>query len=74
MSISGRFAHDDLVRVIQSDETGTVKGVRQASNGYVYQVQLGEAESSRADVPEEGLELVQRANEDETGLHIRYVS
>jgi hypothetical protein len=74
MSTSGRFAHDDLVRVIKTDEKGTVKGVRQANHGYVYQVQLGEIEGTEIEVPEEGLELVEKANDDETGFHIRYIS
>jgi hypothetical protein len=74
MSTSGKFAHDDLVRVIKTDQTGTVKGVREANHAYVYQVQLGETESTEIDVPEEGLELVKKANDNETGFHIRYIS
>jgi hypothetical protein len=74
MSTSGRFGHDDLVRVIKTDEKGTVKGVRQANHGYVYQVQLGEIEGTEIELPEEGLELVTKANDDETGFHIRYIS
>jgi hypothetical protein len=72
MSTSGRFGHDDLVGVIKTDEKGTVKGVRQANHGYVYQVQLAEIEGTEIEVPEEWLELVKRPMTTRLGDWVSY--
>jgi hypothetical protein len=73
MSTHQRFAHDEVVKVKQSGNTGMVKGVRLVGSTNVYQVQPGET-AMQIDVPEDELELVKRANDDETGLAIRYIS
>jgi hypothetical protein len=74
MSIASKFAHGDLVKVISTGETGTVKGVRESGHRYFYGVQLGEETAADTDVPEGELELVKKANDDETGFAIRYIS
>jgi hypothetical protein len=58
---------------MESGKTGRVKGVRLMGSTNVYQVQLGEA-AAQMDVPEDELELVKKANDDETGYAIRYIS
>lgn len=65
--------HDDIVKVIKSGETGTVKEVRQSDQGYIYGVKLSTA-GGQIDVAEDELELVKIANDDETGFAIRYIS
>jgi hypothetical protein len=74
MSIESKFAHGDIVKVIPTGETGTGKGVRESDNRYVYGVQLGENAATETDVAEDKLELVKKANDDETGFAIRYIS
>jgi hypothetical protein len=73
MSTPTRFAHDDVVTITATGETGAVKGVRQAHDGYIYQVQL-EENAKMVDVPDDGLKLVTIANDHETGFAIRYIS
>jgi hypothetical protein len=68
-----KFIHDDVVRV-QTGAIGTVKEVHQRVSGYIYGVQLRTDACEHIDVPEAELELLKIANDDETGLHIRYVT
>ena len=74
MSPSRKFAHDDIVKVIETGETGIVKSVHEDENGYVYGVQLAKELATETAVPENALELVKIAHEDETGFHLRYIS
>jgi hypothetical protein len=74
MSISRKFAHDDIVKVIETGETGIIKSFHQDENGFVYGVQLGRGPATETPVPEDGLELVKIANDDETGFAVRYIS
>ena len=74
MSIESKFVHGDIVKVIPTGETGTVRGVRESDNRYVYGVQLGENAATETEVAEDTLELVKKANDDETGFAIRYIS
>jgi hypothetical protein len=74
MSTSRKFAHDDIVKVIETGETGIVKSFHEHENGNVYGVQLGGKQAAETAVPEDALELVKIANEDETGFAIRYIS
>jgi hypothetical protein len=74
MSISRKFAHDDVVKVIETGETGIVKSFHEDENGYVYGVQLGSGPTTLTTVPEDALELVKIANDDETGFAVRYIS
>ena len=69
-----RFIHDDMVRVIPTDQAGTVKEVHQIGDRYVYGVQIRTGPPRYVEVPEADLELLKLANADETGLHIRYIS
>ena len=68
-----RFIHDDIVR-LATGQIGTVKEVHQTGSAYVYGIQLKTAACETVNVPEAELELVKIANEDETGLHIRYIT
>ena len=74
MSTSRKFAHDDIVKVIETGETGIVKSVHEDENGAVYGVQLAGGPATETVVPEDALELVKIANEDETGFDLRYIS
>jgi hypothetical protein len=74
MSISRKFAHDDIVKVIETGETGIVKSFHEDERGYVYGVQCGGEPAREAAVPEGALELVKIANDDETGFAMRYIS
>jgi hypothetical protein len=74
MSTSGKFAHDDIVKVVETGETGIVKSFHEDENGYVYGVQLGGKPAIETAVPEDALELVKIANDDETGFAVRYIS
>jgi hypothetical protein len=74
MSTSRKFAHDDIVKVIDTGETGIVKSFQEDGNGYVYGVQLGGGPATETAVPEDALELVKIANDDETGFAVRYIS
>jgi hypothetical protein len=47
MSTSRKFAHDDIVKVIKTGETGIVKSFHQDENGSVYGDSLGEARPRR---------------------------
>ena len=74
-----KFVHDDIVKLTLTGQTGRVKQFHQRGAGYVYGVQLGEVEpgtdvGEMIDVAEDELELMKIANQDETGLHIRYIS
>jgi hypothetical protein len=69
-----RFIHDDIVQLIQTGQIGTVKEVHHIGNGYVYGIQLRTNACEHIDVPEAELQLVKIANDDETGLHIRYIT
>lgn len=73
MSTHQKFAHDDVVKIMRSGKTGTVKGVRRDGRTNIYQVQPPDA-AALIDVPEDELELVKIANDDETGYAIRYIS
>ncbi len=72
MSISRKFAHDDIVKVIETG--GIIKSFHQDENGFVYGVQLGRGAATETGVPEDELELVKIANDDETGFAVRYIS
>jgi hypothetical protein len=74
MSPSRKFAHDDIVKVIETGETGIVKSCHEDENGYAYGVQLGIGPAAETAVPEDALELVKIANDDETGFAVRYIS
>jgi hypothetical protein len=74
MSISRKFAHDDIVKVIETGETGIIKSFHQDENGFVYGVLLGRDAATETGVPEDELELVKIANDDETGFAVRYIS
>jgi len=74
MCTSRKFAHDDIVKVIKTRETGIVKSFHQDENGSVYGVQLGRGPATETAVPEDELELVKIANDDETGFAVRYIS
>jgi hypothetical protein len=74
MSTSRKLAHDDIVKVIKTGETGIVKSFHEDENGYVYGVQLGGGPATETAVPEDALELVKIANDDETGFAVRYIS
>jgi hypothetical protein len=69
-----RFVHDDIVTVTETGQIGTVKEVHQAGSAYVYGILLKRGARETVNVPEAELELVKIANEDETGLHIRYIT
>ena len=69
-----RFVHDDIVTVTETGQIGTIKEVHQTSGAFVYGVQLKTAACEAVNVPEAELELLKIANEDETGLHIRYIT
>jgi hypothetical protein len=69
-----RFVHDDIVTLTETGQIGAVKEVHQTGSVYVYGIQLKTAACETVNVPEAELELVKIANEDETGLHIRYIS
>jgi hypothetical protein len=47
MSISRKFAHDDIVRVMETGETGIMKSFHQDENRFVYGVQLGRGAANR---------------------------
>jgi hypothetical protein len=69
-----RFVHDDIVTVTETGQIGTIKEVHQTSGAFVYGVQLKTAACEAVNVPEAELELLKIANEDETGLHLRYIT
>ena len=69
-----RFLHDDIVTLTETGQIGTVQEVHQAGSAYVYGIQLKAAACDSVNVPEAELELLKIANEDETGLHIRYIT
>jgi hypothetical protein len=74
MSLSRKFAYDDIVKVIETGETGIVKSFHEDEKGAVYGVQLGGEPATESVVPEDALELVKIANEGETGFDLRYIS
>ncbi len=74
MSPSRKFAHDDIVKVIETGETGIVKSFREDECGYVYGVLFGGGQAAETAVREDALALVKIANDDETGFAIRYIS
>jgi hypothetical protein len=69
-----RFVHDDVVKLIETGQIGTVKEVHQIGAGYVYGVQLRTDAAEHVNTPEAELELVKIANDDETGFTIRYIT
>jgi hypothetical protein len=69
-----RFVHDDIVRVVQRGQIGTVMEIHQTGNGYVYAVHLRTDAGELIDVAEEELALLKIANSDETGFAIRYIT
>jgi hypothetical protein len=69
-----KFVHDDIVKLSQTGQIGTVKEVHQVENGYLYGVQIRDESAKQIDVPEHELELVTIANADETGFHLRYIT
>jgi hypothetical protein len=69
--MSRKFAHADVVKVIETGETGIVKSFQQDETGFVYGVQLGGGPATETAVPEDALELVKIANDDETGFAVR---
>ena len=68
-----KFIYDDLARVL-TGQVGTVTEVHQVRESYVYMVKLRTATAEEVDVPESELELVKIANDDETGIVIRYIT
>lgn len=74
MSVSQKFAYHDVVKVIETGETGIIKNCHEDEHGYTYGVQLGGGAATETAVREDALELVKMANEDETGFAIRYIS
>lgn len=62
MRTSRKFAHDDLVKVIKTGETGIVSSFHQDENGSADGVQLGTGPATETAVPEDDLELVKIAN------------
>jgi len=68
-----KFIHDDIVQV-KGGQIGTVKEVHQSGDGYIYGVQLRSDAAVQIDVPEDELQLLKIANDDETGFAIRYIS
>jgi hypothetical protein len=71
---TAKFVHNDTVKVTGTGQIGTVNEVRQIANGNLYSVKLSEDECSHIYVPEAELELVKIANDDETGLRVRYIT
>ena len=69
-----KFIHDDIVRVTTRGDVGTVKEVHNVAEQTIYTVELKSVAGERVDVPESELEMVQIANDDETGFAIRYIS
>jgi hypothetical protein len=74
MSTSRKFAHGDVVKVIETGELGIIKSFHQNENGFVYGVQLGRGPAIETAVSEDALELVKTANDDGTGFAVRYIS
>lgn len=68
-----KFIHHDVVRV-HTGEVGTVAEVHQTGDGYTYGLQLRTDTFKYVTVPESELALVKPANENETGLHLRYIT
>jgi len=69
-----RFVHDDIVKLIQTGQIGTVREVHRIGDGYVYGVELRTDAGEHVSAPEAELELVKIANDDETGFTIRYIT
>lgn len=69
-----RFVHEDIVKVVATDQVGSVMEVHQTGDTYVYGIQLRMDPPRHIDVPEAELQLLKIANADETGLHIRYIT
>jgi hypothetical protein len=69
-----KFVHDDIIKVIHTGQVGTVKEVTQSDDGYVYGVQLRTDADIHLEFPEGAIEMVKIANDDETGLHLRYIT
>lgn len=68
-----RFVHGDTVKLGETGQLGTVSSVRQTGNQIMYSVRF-ETSAEPIEVPEGDLKLVKIANDDETGLHIRYIT
>jgi hypothetical protein len=69
-----KFVHGDSVKVTKTAQLGTVSRIQQTGNQTVYSVNIGSETGEDIEVPEADLELVKIANDDETGLHIRYIT
>jgi hypothetical protein len=69
-----KFVRDDIVKVIETGETGIVKNFHHDENGSIYGVQLGGSPATETALPEAALELVKSAHDDETGFAVRYIS
>jgi hypothetical protein len=69
-----RFVHDDVVKLVRANQVGTVKEVQQTDTGYRYGIEIRTDPPRYVKLPEAELEPVKRANADETGLHIRYIT
>jgi hypothetical protein len=68
-----KFVHGDTVKLAETGQLGTVSSVHQTGNETVYSVRL-ETAAEPIKVSEGDLKLVKIANDDETGLHIRYIT
>ena len=68
MSVSGKFTHNDIVKVIKTGQTGMIKKTSRSGNQYIYGLQLDKDAATTIDAPEEELELVKSTNADETGF------
>jgi ribosomal 30S subunit maturation factor RimM len=69
-----RFVHEDIVKVVATDQVGSIMEVHETGDTYVYGVQPRTASPRRIEVPEAELQLLKIANADETGLHFRYIT
>jgi len=74
MSTPRKYAHDDTVRIIETDEIGVVKSFHQDETGYTYGIQLDQEPATEISVREDALELVKIANDGETGFAVSYIS
>jgi hypothetical protein len=69
-----RFLHDDVVKLAGQEQVGTVKGVEEIDDHYVYKVQAKGTSAGIVTVSESDLELVRIANNEETGFALRYIT
>jgi hypothetical protein len=69
-----KFVQGDTVKLSGTGQLGTISSVHQTGNRNVYSVKLGTQSGEHTEAIEADLELVKVANDDETGLHIRYIT